>query len=192
MQSKILLREDQLPKQWYNVIPDLIGPLAPVVHPGTLQPVTPDDLLPLFPMGIIEQEVSEERWIDIPQEVLDIYKLWRPAPMFRAHQLEKALGTPAKIYYKYEGVSPAGSHKPNTAVPQAYYNKIAGTTGIVRNDDAVAGYRSGNIDVSVRVNLVEYVLNSQGGGKVNLGAISGTIGDIDFATLKPALPVNKT
>jgi tryptophan synthase beta chain len=121
MQSKILLREDQLPRQWYNVIPDLIGPMAPVVHPGTLQPVTPEDLLPLFPMGI---------------KVLDIYKLWRPAPMFRAHHLEKALGTPAKIYYKYEGVSPAGSHKPNTAVPQAYYNKIAGTKRIASETGA--------------------------------------------------------
>lgn len=136
MQSKILLREDQLPKQWYNVIPDLVGPMAPVVNPVTLQPVTPDDLLPLFPMGIIEQEVSEKRWIDIPQEVLDIYRIWRPAPMFRAHHLEKALGTPAKIYYKYEGVSPAGSHKPNTAVPQAYYNKIAGTKRIASETGA--------------------------------------------------------
>lgn len=95
MQSKILLSEDQLPKQWYNIIPDMPGEMAPVIHPGTLQPVSPDDLLPLFPMGLIEQEVSQERWIDIPEEVREIYKLWRPAPMFRAHQLEKALGTPA-------------------------------------------------------------------------------------------------
>ncbi len=130
MQTKILLNEDQLPKQWYNLIPDLPGPMAPVVHPGTLQPVSPDDLLPLFPMPIIEQEVSQERWIDIPEEVLDIYKLWRPSPMYRAHRLEKALGTPAKIYYKYEGVSPAGSHKPNTAIPQAFYNKQFGTKRI--------------------------------------------------------------
>jgi tryptophan synthase beta chain len=136
MQTKILLNEDQLPKQWYNVIPDLPGPMAPVVHPVTLQPVTPDDLLPLFPMGLIEQEVSQERWIDIPEEVREIYKLWRPSPLFRAHQLEKALGTPAKIYYKYEGVSPAGSHKPNTAVPQAYYNKIAGTKRIASETGA--------------------------------------------------------
>ena len=136
MQTKILLSEEQIPKQWYNIIPDMPGPLAPVIHPGTLQPVTPDDLLPLFPMGLIEQEVSPNRWIDIPDEVREIYKLWRPSPLFRAHRLEKALGTPAKIYYKYEGGSPAGSHKPNTAVPQAYYNKIFGTKRIATETGA--------------------------------------------------------
>ena len=136
MRTKILLNEDQLPRQWYNIIPDMPGQMAPVIHPGTLQPVSPDDLLPLFPMGLIEQEVSPQRWIDIPAEVLDIYKLWRPSPLFRAHRLEKALGTPARIYYKYEGVSPAGSHKPNTAVPQAYYNKIAGTRRIASETGA--------------------------------------------------------
>ena len=136
MQTKILLPEDRLPKQWYNIIPDMPGPLAPVIHPGTMQPVSPDDLLPLFPMGLIEQEVSMQRWIDIPEPIREIYKLWRPSPMFRAHRLEKALGTPAKIYYKYEGVSPAGSHKPNTAIPQAYYNKIAGTKRIASETGA--------------------------------------------------------
>ena len=136
MQTKILLSEEQIPKQWYNIIPDMPGPLAPVIHPGTRQPVTPDDLLPLFPMGLIEQEVSPNRWIDIPDEVREIYKLWRPSPLFRAHRLEKALGTPAKIYYKYEGGSPAGSHKPNTAVPQAYYNKIFGTKRIATETGA--------------------------------------------------------
>ncbi len=136
MQTKIILPEDRLPKQWYNVIPDMPGLMAPVVHPGTLQPITPDDLLPLFPMGLIEQEVSTQRWIDIPEEVRDILRLWRPSPLIRAHQLEKALGTPAKIYFKYEGVSPAGSHKPNTAVPQAYYNKIAGTKRIASETGA--------------------------------------------------------
>ena len=136
MQTKILLSEEQIPKQWYNIIPDMPGPLSPVIHPGTLQPVTPDDLLPLFPMGLIEQEVSTTRWIDIPDEVREIYKLWRPSPLFRAHRLEKALGTPAKIYYKYEGGSPAGSHKPNTAVPQAYYNKIFGTKRIATETGA--------------------------------------------------------
>jgi len=136
MQTKILLPEDRIPKQWYNIIPDMPGPLAPVIHPGTMQPVSPDDLLPLFPMALIEQEVSAQRWIDIPQEVLDIYQLWRPSPMFRAHRLEKALGTPAKIYYKYEGVSPAGSHKPNSAIPQAYYNKAAGTKRIATETGA--------------------------------------------------------
>jgi len=136
VQTKFILDEDQLPRQWYNIIPDLPGPMAPVVHPGTLKPVTPDDLLPLFPMPIIEQEVSQQRWIDIPEEVLDIYRLWRPAPMYRAHRLEKALDTPAKIYYKYEGVSPAGSHKPNTAIPQAFYNKQFGTKRIATETGA--------------------------------------------------------
>ena len=136
MDTKIILSEDRIPKQWYNVIPDMPGPMAPVIHPGTLQPVTPDDLLPLFPMGLIEQEVSTERWIDIPDEVRQILSQWRPSPLFRAHRLEKALGTPAKIYYKYEGVSPAGSHKPNTAIPQAYYNKLAGTKRIASETGA--------------------------------------------------------
>jgi len=136
MDTKILLDESRIPKQWYNIIPDMPGPLSPVIHPVTLQPVTPDDLLPLFPMGLIEQEVSQQRWIDIPVEVRDIYRLWRPAPLFRAHRLEKALGTPAKIYYKYEGGSPAGSHKPNTAIPQAYYNKIFGTKRIATETGA--------------------------------------------------------
>ncbi len=136
METKILLPEDRIPKQWYNIIPDMPGPLSPVIHPGTLQPVTPDDLLPLFPMGLIEQEVSSQRWIDIPDEVREIYQLWRPAPLFRAHRLERALGTPAKIYYKYEGGSPAGSHKPNTAIPQAYYNKLGGTKRIATETGA--------------------------------------------------------
>jgi tryptophan synthase beta chain len=136
MDTKILLPEARIPKQWYNIIPDMPGPLAPVIHPGTLQPVTPADLLPLFPMGLIEQEVSPQRWIDIPDEIREIYRLWRPSPLFRAHRLERALGTPAKIYYKYEGGSPAGSHKPNTAIPQAYYNKIAGTRRIATETGA--------------------------------------------------------
>ena len=136
MQTKYLLSESQIPTHWYNVIPDLPGPMAPVIHPGTKQPVTPADLLPLFPMGLIEQEMSPERWVKIPDEVREIYRIWRPSPLFRAHRLEKALGTPARIYYKYEGVSPAGSHKPNTAVPQAYYNKMAGTKRIASETGA--------------------------------------------------------
>ncbi|HIJ94221.1 MAG TPA: TrpB-like pyridoxal phosphate-dependent enzyme [Desulfuromonadales bacterium] len=126
MITKILLPEDQIPRQWYNIIPDMPGPLFPVINPQTLKPVTPDDMLAIFPMALIEQEMSPQRWIDIPDEVREIYKLWRPSPLFRARRLEQALGTPAKIYYKYEGVSPAGSHKPNSAIPQAYYNKQAG------------------------------------------------------------------
>ncbi len=115
-----------MPRQWYNIIADMPNPPAPPLHPATREPLEPDDLAPLFPMALIEQEVSQERWIDIPEEVLEIYRLWRPTPLYRARRLEQALGTPAKIYYKYEGVSPAGSHKPNTAVAQAYYNKKEG------------------------------------------------------------------
>jgi len=125
-QTKILLDESEMPTSWYNIVPDLPSPPPPALHPGTLQPAGPDDFAPLFPMALIMQEVSQDSYIPIPEEVQEIYKLWRPSPLFRAHRLEKALGTPAKIYYKYEGVSPAGSHKPNTAVPQAYYNKAEG------------------------------------------------------------------
>jgi len=124
--TKYLLEESQMPKAWYNLQADLPVPLPPVLHPGTMQPVGPDDLAPLFPMSLIQQEVTTEREIEIPEPVQDIYKLWRPAPLYRAHRLEKVLGTPAKIFYKYEGVSPAGSHKPNTAIPQAFYNQQAG------------------------------------------------------------------
>jgi tryptophan synthase beta chain len=124
--TKIILTEDEQPTQWYNLLADLPTPPPPVLHPGTLQPVGPEDLAPLFPMDLIAQEVSTERYIDIPGAVLDVFRLWRPSPLYRAHRLEKALGTPARMYYKYEGVSPAGSHKPNTAVPQAYYNAQAG------------------------------------------------------------------
>jgi tryptophan synthase beta chain len=124
--TKILLEEHELPSAWYNIIPDLPAPPAPVLHPGTGQPIGPDDLAPLFPMPLIQQEVSGERWIEIPEPVREVYRLWRPTPLFRAHRLERALDTPAHIYYKYEGASPVGSHKPNTAVPQAFYNREAG------------------------------------------------------------------
>ena len=124
--TKITLDESELPRQWYNVMADLPEPPPPPLHPGTLQPVGPDDLAPLFPMDLIAQEVSADRYIDIPDDVLDVYRLWRPTPLLRARRLERAIGTPARIYYKYEGVSPAGSHKPNTAVPQAYYNARQG------------------------------------------------------------------
>ncbi len=124
--TKTVLQESELPTQWYNIVPDLPSPPPPVLHPATHQPVGPDDLAPLFPMDLILQEVSQDRYVDIPGEVLDVYKLWRPSPLYRARRLERALGTPARIYYKYEGVSPAGSHKPNTAVPQAYYNAKQG------------------------------------------------------------------
>ncbi len=125
---KVLLSEDELPTAWYNIVPDLPVKPEPYLHPGTREPVTPDLLTPLFPMALIGQEVSTDRWIDIPGPVLDTYRLWRPTPLIRALDLEQALGTPARIYYKYEGGSPAGSHKPNTAVAQAYYNKAEGIT----------------------------------------------------------------
>src|SRR5262245_1510951 len=125
-QTKFLLQERDIPTRWYNIQADLKTPLPPPLHPGTHQPLGPADLAPLFPMELIKQEVSQERWIAIPDEVRDVYRLWRPTPLYRAHRLEKALDTPARIYYKYEGVSPAGSHKPNTAVAQAYYNKREG------------------------------------------------------------------
>ena len=124
--TKVILEDSEIPTQWYNVIPDLPTPPPPVLHPGTHEPIGPDDLAPLFPMALILQEVSQDRHIDIPAEVMDVYRLWRPSPLYRARRLEKLLDTPAKIFYKYEGVSPAGSHKPNTAVPQAYYNSKEG------------------------------------------------------------------
>src|SRR5438094_5037356 len=125
-QHKFLLDESRLPKAWYNINPDMPVPPAPVLHPGTHEPVTPDFLAVLFPMGLIAQEVSAERWIEIPEPVREVYRLWRPTPLHRAVRLERALDTPAHIYYKYEGVSPVGSHKPNTAVAQAFYNKEEG------------------------------------------------------------------
>jgi tryptophan synthase beta chain len=125
-QHKYLLDESEMPTRWYNIVPDLPAPPPPPLHPGTQQPVGPDDLAPLFPMDLILQEVSTDSYIDIPEDVQDVYRLWRPSPLYRAHRLERAIGTPARIYYKYDGVSPAGSHKPNTAVPQAYYNAKAG------------------------------------------------------------------
>ena len=127
---KYLLSEEQIPKSWYNIVADLPSPPPPPLHPGTLQPLGPDDLAPLFPMALIMQEVSADREIEIPGPVREIYKQWRPSPLYRARRLEKVLDTPAKIYYKYEGVSPAGSHKPNTAVAQAFYNREAGITKI--------------------------------------------------------------
>ncbi len=133
---KYVLPEDRMPTAWYNVQADLPTPLPPVLHPGTGQPVGPADLAPLFPMELIKQEVSTERYIEIPEEVQRVYRQWRPTPLFRARRLEQLLDTPARIYYKYEGVSPAGSHKPNTAVPQAYYNKQEGITRLITETGA--------------------------------------------------------
>jgi len=134
--TKILLEEKEMPTSWYNILPDLPKPLDPPLNPMTKKPIGPEDLAPLFPMGLIMQEVSQERFIEIPEEVQEIYKTYRPTPLIRAKRLEKHLGTPARIYYKYEGVSPAGSHKPNTAIAQAYFNKQEGVTRLTTETGA--------------------------------------------------------
>jgi len=133
---KYVLDESRIPKAWYNIVADLPTPPPAVLHPGTLKPVGPDDLAPLFPMELILQEVTQEREVEIPEPVRDVYRQWRPCPLYRARRLEQALQTPARIYYKYEGVSPAGSHKPNTAVPQAFYNKQAGVKRLITETGA--------------------------------------------------------
>ncbi|HEY4786193.1 MAG TPA: TrpB-like pyridoxal phosphate-dependent enzyme [Bacteroidales bacterium] len=135
-EKKIYLNEKEMPTQWYNIMADMPNKPLPPLHPGTKQPIGPEALTPLFPMELIKQEVSADRWIDIPEEVQDLYKIWRPTPLHRAYHLEKALGTPAKIYYKNESVSPAGSHKPNTALPQAYYNYKEGVKRITTETGA--------------------------------------------------------
>jgi len=157
---KYLLPETDIPKDWYNIIADLPEPPPPVLHPGTHEPIGPDDLAPLFPMELIMQEVSAERYLEIPGPVRDIYKQWRPSPLFRARRLEKALDTPAKIYYKYEGVSPAGSHKPNTAVAQAFYNAEAGIKKITTETGAgqwgcAMAFAGAFFDIEVQVYMVK-------------------------------------
>jgi len=158
--TKFLLSEDQLPRRWYNVLADLKSPPAPVLHPGTHKPVGPDDLAPIFPMSLIEQEMSSEREITIPEEIRDALVQWRPTPLFRAHRLERAIGTRSHIYYKYEGASPSGSHKPNTAVAQAYYNSKAGVkrlateTGAGQWGSSIA-YAAGLFGLKVTVYMVK-------------------------------------
>lgn len=159
-QTKFVLQESDMPKAWYNVLADLPFELPAVLHPGTKQPVGPADLAPLFPMDLIMQEVSKERYIDIPEPIREVYQIWRPTPLYRAHRLEKALKTPAKIYYKYEGVSPAGSHKPNTAVAQAFYNKEAGTRRIATETGAgqwgsAMAFAGGIFGIEVKVYMVK-------------------------------------
>ncbi len=134
--KKITLEEKEIPRRWYNIQADMPNKIAPPLHPATKQPIGPEDLAPIFPLELIKQEVSQERWIDIPEEIVAKYRIWRPTPLIRAYELEKALDTPAKIYYKYEGASPAGSHKANTAIPQAYYNKAAGITRLATETGA--------------------------------------------------------
>lgn len=134
--TKILLAEDQIPTHWVNLLPEIPGGALPPLHPGTMQPAGPDDLSALFPQAVIEQEMSPEHEIKIPEEVREALGLWRPTPMFRARRLERAIGTKSRIYYKYEGVSPAGSHKPNSAIPQAFYNQQAGLTKLTTETGA--------------------------------------------------------
>ena len=164
--TRFNLSESDLPKFWYNVNADSPVPPTPVLHPGTKQPVTPDFLSVLFPMDLILQEISTERYIEIPEEVLEIYKLYRPTPLIRARRLEKALGTPAHIYYKNEGVSPSGSHKSNTAIPQAFYNKRAGTKALTTETGAgqwgTALAMAGKMfDISVEVYMVKVSYNQK-------------------------------
>ncbi len=135
-QRQFLLSQNDIPKEWYNVAADLGEPLPPPLHPATQQPCKPEDLAPIFARGVLEQEMSTERWIKIPDPVMEKLALWRPSPLYRAIDLEKALGTPAKIYYKYEGTSPAGSHKLNSAIPQVYYNMLDGTKRIATETGA--------------------------------------------------------
>jgi len=157
--TKYTLDEKKMPTQWYNIQADLPEPLPPYLHPMTKKPLGPEDLAPLFPMELIKQEVSQERYIDIPEEVREIYRLWRPTTMFRAYRLEKALDTPAKIYYKYEGTSPPGSHKPNTAVAQVYYNKKEGVKRITTETGAgqwgsALSFAGACFDVDIKVYMV--------------------------------------
>lgn len=163
---KYLLDEEQMPRSWYNIQADLPEPLPPTLHPGTGEPIGPADLEPLFPMALIEQEVSTERYIDIPEPVRDIYRSWRPSPLYRARGLEAKLDTPARIYYKYEGVSPAGSHKVNTSVPQAFFSKEAGIkritteTGAGQWGSAIA-YAGALFDLEIKVYMVKVSFNQK-------------------------------
>ncbi len=157
---KYTLDEKEMPRYWYNIQADLPEPLPPPLHPATGKPVGPEDLAPLFPMELLKQEMSTERWIEIPDEVIDIYKLWRPTTLFRARRLEKALDTPARIFYKYEGTSPPGSHKPNTAVAQAYYNKMEGIKRITTETGAgqwgsALSFGGACFDIEIKVYMVK-------------------------------------
>ncbi len=165
-QIKYILDEKEIPRCWYNILADLPEPLPPVLHPATKQPIKPEDLAPLFPMELIKQEMSTERYIEIPDEVRDIYRLWRPTTVYRATALEKALKTPAKIYYKYEGSSPPGSHKPNTAVAQAYYNKKEGINRITTETGAgqwgsALAFAGACFDIEIKVYMVKISYNQK-------------------------------
>ena len=165
-QVKIFLGEDQMPRSWYNIVADLPNPPAPVIHPGRMDPVGPDDLAPLFPMAIIMQEVSAEREIEIPEPVREIYRQWRPSPLYRARRLEQELETPAQIYYKYEGVSPAGSHKPNTAIAQAFYSREEGVKRLITETGAgqwgsSLALAGSMFDIEVEVYMVKVSFNQK-------------------------------
>src|SRR6266508_4310995 len=158
--KKVVLSHRDLPDKWYNIIADLPGPLPPYLHPQTLQPLQPDDLAPLIPRELIRQEFSQERWIEIPEEVRRLYQIWRPTPLYRADRLERALDTPARFYFKYEATSPAGSHKPNTAIPQAYYNALAGTRRLTTETGAgqwgsALSFAGSLFDIEVTVYMVK-------------------------------------
>lgn len=164
--TKFVLDEEEMPTHWYNIQADLPEPLPPALHPATGKPLTPDDLAPLFPMELIMQEVSQERWIEIPGAVRDVYRLWRPTTLFRAHKLEEELDTPAKIFYKYEGTSPPGSHKPNTSVAQAYYNQQEGIERITTETGAgqwgsALAFAGACFDVDVKVYMVRVSYNQK-------------------------------
>ena len=164
--TKFVLDEEEMPTHWYNIQADLPEPLPPALHPATGKPLTPDDLAPLFPMELIMQEVSTERWIEIPEAVRDVYRLWRPTTLFRAHKLEEALDTPAKIFYKYEGTSPPGSHKPNTSVAQAYYNQQEGIKRITTETGAgqwgsALAFAGACFDIDVKVYMVKVSYNQK-------------------------------
>ncbi|MFC2026278.1 TrpB-like pyridoxal phosphate-dependent enzyme [Chloroflexota bacterium] len=179
-QIKFLLNESDLPKRWYNVNADSPVPPTPVLHPQTHEPVTPDFLSVLFPMDLIMQEVSTDQYIDIPEEVQEIYKLWRPTPLMRARRLEKALDTPAHIYFKNEGVSPAGSHKPNTAVAQAYYNKIAGIKSMTTETGAgqwgsALSFACNFFDIDLEVYMVKISYNQKPYRRVMMETYGGQV-----------------
>ncbi|NMC49390.1 MAG: pyridoxal-phosphate dependent enzyme, partial [Desulfovibrio sp.] len=166
MEMKIILPEKDMPTKWYNALPDLPTPLAPPLDPQTQKPITPDQLEPIFPKAVIEQELSPNRWIDIPEPVLDVYRLYRPTPLVRARRLEEALGVKCRIYYKNESVSPAGSHKPNTAVPQVYYNKVEGVRRIATETGAgqwgtALSFACGMFGLSCTVYMVKVSYNQK-------------------------------
>lgn len=180
MEKKILLNERDMPTHWYNIVADMPNKPLPPLHPATKQPVGPDDLAPIFPMALIEQEVSGERYIEIPEEVQQAYRIWRPTPLIRATNLEKALKTDCKIYYKYEGTSPSGSHKPNTAIPQAYYNKQAGVKRIITETGAgqwgtALSFACSQFDIECEVYMVRISFDQKPYRKILMNTFGATV-----------------